>query len=42
MNIAQNRAAAPNDYNRLALNPVAHLGKRMPNVAMIKFGDRIH
>jgi hypothetical protein len=40
--VAQNRAFARDNDNRLALQPVAHLGERMPDKLVIKLGKRVH
>ena len=40
--VAQHRALAGNDDQRLAPQPVAHLRERMPDVPVIKFGKTVH
>src|SRR5689334_25414542 len=42
LNIAQNGAFALDNYNRLTLKPILHLCKRVPDVTMIEFGERVH
>src|ERR1051326_8123658 len=42
MNIAQNGAFAFDNHNRLALKPIPHLRKRMPDITMIQVGERVH
>ena len=41
-NVVQHRAFARDNDNRLALQPVAHLGEGMPDELVIKFGERVH
>ena len=40
--VAQHRAVAVRDDNRLARQPVLHLREGMPDVAVIKFGQLMH
>ena len=40
--IAEHCAFALANYNRLARQPVAHLGERMPDVRVIQFCQRMH
>ena len=42
MHIPQHGALALHDDDRLALEPVAHLGERVPEVAVVEFGQRVH
>jgi hypothetical protein len=42
LRIPQPGAFAAYDYNRLALEPIAHLGEGVPDVTMIQFGERMH
>ena len=42
MHIAQPSAFAFHDNDRLALEPIAHLRERMPEVMMVEFGQRVH
>ena len=42
MRIPQPGAFASHDHNRFALEPIAHLGERVPKVTMIQFGKRVH
>ncbi len=41
-NVVQHRAFARDNDNRLAFQPVAHLGEGMPDELVIKFGERVH
>ena len=40
--IAQHRAFAGRDDNRLTLQPIAHLRERMPDVSVIELGEGVH
>ena len=40
LNVAQHRALARHDHNRLAPQPVAHLRERMPDELLIEFCER--
>ena len=40
--ISQNRSAPGHDYNRLAREPIFHLGERVPNELMIEPGQFMH
>ena len=42
MQVAQNRAFARDNEHRLALQPVVHLGERMPDELVIEFGEGVH
>ena len=42
INIAEERAFAFDNHNRLARQPVAHLRERMPDVRVIQFCQRMH
>ena len=42
VHIVQHRAGAVRDDNRLARQPVLHLRERMPDVAVIEFGQLMH
>jgi len=42
VSIPQHRAFALNDYNRLALEPVAHLRERMPDVCVVELHEFVH
>src|SRR5581483_11611394 len=42
VHVAQHRAASGDDHDRLALEPVAHLGERMPDVLVIEAGEGVH
>ena len=40
--VAQHRAFAAGDDNRLALEPVAHLRERMPDEFLVEAGEFVH
>ena len=42
VNIAKHRAFAGLDDDGFALQPVAHLRERMPDVGVIEVGERVH
>src|SRR5438045_5711753 len=42
IDIAQDGACAGCDNDRLLFKPIRHLRKRVPDVAMIELGQRIH
>src|SRR5512137_732101 len=39
VDVFQERAAAPDEHQRLALEPVTHLGERMPDVSLIELSQ---
>src|SRR5882672_9921864 len=41
-NVAKNGPVAFNDYNRLTLDPITHLGEGMPHVTTIKLDEGLH
>src|SRR6267143_2079771 len=42
VNIFEHRAIAASDHDRLALQPIAHLGEGMPHVLVIKVREPMH
>src|SRR5262249_15455908 len=42
VNIAEDGPLPFQDHNRLTLEPVAHLGERMPDVAVVELGEAVH
>src|SRR5438105_15523726 len=42
VDIAQHRALARRNHDRLASEPILHLGEWMPDVAMIQFSELVH